>query len=109
MAIEGKGRDLYMSDNGDFKDSGKRKFPIISTISLIFPALAFLAILIAGAPFLEALFYGFSNLGYLLIFFGIIKGKFLVFGLETRGKVIVFGILIFVVSTVLSNLLFPVE
>jgi len=93
--------------NENLKESGRRKFPIFSTVSLIYPVLAFLSILTAGAPFLEALFFGLSNLGYLLIFFGIFKGKFLVFGLHTGWKVVFLGVIILTTSTILSNILFP--
>ena len=50
--------------------------------------------------------YGLSNLGYLLIAASIFKGKFLIFGLNSRLKVIIFGIISLGLGTLLQNIPF---
>jgi len=80
---------------------GKLNFP--STYFLLYPLLGMIYIRTYTTDTNTILGYGLSQLGYLMIASGIIKGTFLVFDLENRFKTIIFGILSLFVGVVLSN------
>ncbi|MFQ5688414.1 MAG: hypothetical protein ACE5GV_17340 [Candidatus Scalindua sp.] len=80
-------------------------FPITSLVSLIYPIAATIYISIkTPANFMAIIGYGITNLGYLLIAAGIIKGTFRVFGLKKRLHVFLAAFFIIIVGFILSNI-----
>jgi len=80
-------------------------FPWISAISLLYPIGAGVYISTqtpAKTPMIVG--YCLTNLGYLLVGSGIIKGTFRIFGLKKRWQVLVAGALAFLAGTFLSNI-----
>lgn len=79
----------------DFMGIDGSSFPIASLVSLIYPIAATIYISInTPASFTTVLGYGITNLGYLLIAAGIIKGTFRIFGLKKRLHVFLAAFLI---------------
>ena len=85
--------------------SSNSKFPIYSTVALLYPITAGIHAYSYGAPIVFAFYYGLSNLGYLLIAAGIFKGSFLILGLETRAKVLIWGVIALAVGALYLNII----
>tara|TARA_B100001121_G_scaffold257671_1_gene236035 strand:+ start:106 stop:363 length:258 start_codon:yes stop_codon:yes gene_type:complete len=81
----------------------KGKFHYPSTYFLLYPLLAMIYIRTFTTDTNTIMGYGLSQLGYLLIASGIIKGTFLALNLNTRLKTIIVGIISLFIGVVLSN------
>lgn len=80
----------------------KKPFPLISFIALSYPILAMTSV--PGNSWVLCLGYGLSNLGYLLIFCGVISGSFRVLGLDHRIQVFGASIFFIILGIILVNL-----
>jgi hypothetical protein len=80
-------------------------FPWASAVCLLYPigAVVYIATQTPSrAPIIVG--YGLTNLGYLLVSAGILKGTFRIFGLKKRRHVLVAGAISFLIGTFLSNI-----
>lgn len=82
----------------------RTSFPWLSSLAMIYPIVAMLAIAAGSAPLLPTLGYGFANLGYLLLAAGILSGSFRALGLRYRMPTLIAAVAVWVLGTVLSNL-----
>jgi hypothetical protein len=90
---------------GAFGGSRERSnFPWLSTLTMLYPITAMVAIANQGAPLLSTLGYGFANLGYLLLGAGILAGSFSALGFRYRIPTIIAAVAVWLVGTILSNL-----
>lgn len=80
----------------------KKPFPLISFLGLSYPILAMLTV--QSNSWVLCLGYGLSNLGYLLIFCGIITGSFRALGLDHRIQVFGAAIFFIIPGIILVNL-----
>ena len=82
----------------------RSNFPWLSTLTMLYPIIAMVAIANQGAPLLPTLGYGFANLGYLLLGAGILLGSFRALGFRYRIPTLIAAVSVWLVGTILSNL-----
>ena len=83
----------------------EKRIPWVSAISLLYPiAAVFYISLKTPANVLVIAGYGISNLGYLLIAAGILRGTFKIFRLQKRIYVLISGATSLLVGFVLTNI-----
>jgi hypothetical protein len=89
----------------EFMGSKVSTFPWISAIFLLYPigAAIYIATQTPAKPSM-IVGYGLTNLGYLLIGAGIVKGTFKILRLKKRPHVLVAGVIAFLIGTFLSNI-----
>lgn len=73
--------------------SSNEKLPVYSIIALFYPISAGVYANLSGLRLDLAFYYGLSNLGYLLLAAGVVKGTFKSLGLKTRSEVFIYGII----------------
>jgi len=79
-------------------------FPWISTLTMLYPVTAMLAIANQGAPLPQTLGYGFANLGYLLFGAGVLAGSFRALGFRHRIPTLIAAVAVWLIGTILINL-----
>lgn len=78
--------------------------PWLSSLTMLYPIAAMVAIANQGAPILPTIGYGCANLGYLLFGAGILAGSFRALGFRYRIPTLIAAVAVWVVGTVLSNI-----
>ena len=79
-----------------------RRFPILSSLALLYPIGAMLSMSNTPAPSFLILGYGFANLGYLLGVAFVVPGHFRVLGLDHRLPTVVVAVIFWIIGFALS-------
>ena len=75
-----------------------RRFPILSSLALLYPIGAMLSMSNTPAPSFLILGYGFANLGYLLGVAFVVPGHFRVLGLDHRLPTVVVAVIFWIIG-----------
>lgn len=106
---------LYPPNSADLEyegrlEDGSSSFPWPSAVSLLVPffSMIFIATIATAEtgvrPALGVIAgYGISQLAYIMLAFGLVAGRFGIFGIEGRWRVIGIAVVIFVLSIFLVN------